>query len=223
MSWRQPYSGYLFDLDGTLIDTAPDLNRALNHTLSLLQLAPVDEAMTRHWVGHGARVMIEQALAFHNLQPDSVGLGMDRLWQEFLDYYHAHIADFSRPYPGVVETLHQLQRNGAVLAVVTNKHADLSRTLLTELDLLHHFHTLVGGDTCTRPKPHPEPIWHCLEQIGLTAQQVLFVGDSATDVNAAKAADTRVVCMRDGYNHGIDPTTLGADEVIDNFKELLCE
>ncbi len=215
MPWRRSFAGYLFDLDGTLIDTAPDLHAALNHTLTGSGLAPVDEAMTRHWVGHGARAMLQQAILHQQAEVD-----VEPLMAEFLDYYGQHLTDFSQPYTEVVETLQALHQAGAKLAVVTNKPFALSDRLLQQLGLRGLFAALVGGDTCEQPKPHAQPVHHCLQQLGLDTQQVLFVGDSQTDVLAAQNAGVTVVCLRDGYNHGMDVESLGADGVINTFEEL---
>ncbi len=221
--WHQIYQGYLFDLDGTLVDTAPDLNRALNFTLELINLPPVSEALTRHWVGHGARVMIKQALLYHNKQDPAAldDVDVEHLFTEFLQYYGAHIAHSSQPYPTVVDTLEHLHGAGKQLGVVTNKPAELSRRLLQTLELAHFFSVLVGGDTCAHPKPHPAPISLALDTLGLGPQQVLFVGDSETDVKAAHNSLLKVVCVPYGYNHGIDVNTLGANGVIEDFNRLL--
>lgn len=200
------------------MDTAPDLNAALNHTLTSAGHAPVDEAMTRHWVGHGARMLIEQALA---QQSANDAAAIDRLLDTFLAYYREHLTDRSRPYPGVLDTLKTLRARGASLAVVTNKPAAMTEPLLAQLDIAPLLSATISGDTAARPKPAPDPVLLCLEQLALDAHEALFVGDSDTDVNAARAADMAVVCMRDGYNHGRDPETLGADAVLDGFNELL--
>ncbi len=212
---HRQYAAYLFDLDGTLLDTAPDLNAAINHTIRTIGLPPVDLEMTRHWVGHGARVMIEQALQFHGHDQADV----DDLWQIFISRYEKNVAELTQPYPMVRETLDALRANGAKLAVVTNKIERLTRPLLDAMDM--EFDLIVGGDTADQPKPHPDPVIFCLEHFEISPHEALFVGDSKTDADAAKAAGTPLVLMRDGYNHGIDVTTLGADEVIVTMDEII--
>ena len=211
------HRGYLFDLDGTLVDTAPDLLRALNHTLAARGLGPVDLALTRHWVGHGVRAMLQAAFAHHGQATDAAGL--DAMQEACVGYYAEHIADFSRPYAGVVEALETLAA-GAPLAVVTNKLAGLSERLLDALALSRYFQVVVGRDTAAQPKPHPAPALFACERIGCAPGEALFVGDSQTDVDCARAAGCAVVVYRHGYNHGQDPEAMGADAVIDSFSEL---
>ena len=211
-------AAYLFDLDGTLIDTAPDLSNALNHALAAAGIAPVTEALTRHWVGHGVRAMLAAAFEHHGIAPNE-----DR-FEEFaailLSHYERHIADGSRPYPTVVATLETLGQQ-APLAVVTNKPFRFTEPLLEALDLTRHFATIIGGDTAARPKPAPEPALLACERLDCEPASALFVGDSATDVACARAAGCPVIIYRHGYNHGIDPDSLGADAVINSFNELL--
>ena len=214
-SWGS-YSAYLFDLDGTLVDTAPDINASLNYSLNQAGLNPVDEALTRHWVGHGSRQLIHQALKHLNAD-----IEIDRLLDPFLNYYAHHLAEHSTIYPGVVSTLKALRARGAKLAVVTNKLTQLSEPLLHELNLSILFDLIVCGDTAASPKPDPAPVNYCLNHFQITPDDALFVGDSDTDVNAANAAGVSVVCVRDGYNHGVDVTTLPLNGVIDHFDELL--
>ncbi len=215
-AWQRRYAAYLFDLDGTLIDTVPDLARALNFCLDSAGLGPVDQSLARHWVGHGARVMIEQALAHHGSIEEAA-----ELLPVFLDYYTDNIAVHSQPYPGVKDTLQALQADGARLAVVTNKLAGLSTSLLAALELDTYFDLVVGGDTAAAPKPDPAPVQLCLDHFEVAAADTLFVGDSETDVNAARAATVPIVCVRDGYNQGTDVRTLDPDGVIVSFRELL--
>ena len=222
-AWQRPYAAYLFDLDGTLVDTAPDIGVALNHALATARLDPVSIELTRHWVGHGARVLIEQAIEhhekIHGAQPGR--LDVEPMLDVFLRYYADHLTDTSRFYPTVAATLAVLKGRGAKLAVVTNKMAALSEPLVRQLGAWDTFDLVVCGDTTAHPKPHPEPVLHTLDVIGVAANDALFVGDSDTDVKAARAAGMTVVCMRDGYNHGVDVTTLGADAVIDEMAEIL--
>lgn len=216
----KPYAGYLFDLDGTLVDTAPDINAALNHALARHHLPTVDEALTRHWVGHGARALIGQALGSQS-EPERNGIDPESLFEDFLAYYGEHIADLSRPYPGVVEALTALEARGARMAVVTNKLALLSEPLLAALDLDRFFGAIVCGDTAAAPKPAADPALYACTALGLDSADALFVGDSTTDVDCARAAGCPVVVVRDGYNHGIPASELGADAVIESFTELV--
>jgi len=211
------YAGYLFDLDGTLVDTAPDINRALNYALDRAGLAAVDEALTRHWVGHGARVLIQQAL----LHQARVEQDPEPMLADFLSHYEAHIADHSAPYPRVIEALETLRGRGARLAVVTNKLTRLTVPLLHALDLAGLFDSIVCGDTAPLPKPAADPAWHALRALRLEPPEALFVGDSTTDVACARAAGCPVVCVADGYNHGVAPAALGADAIIESFWDLV--
>ena len=209
---------YLFDLDGTLVDTAPDLLRALNRTLAGAGVGPVDLALTRHWVGHGVRAMLRAAFA-HHLEPVTADR-LDELQAACVDHYAARIADFSQPYPEVVETLDRLAGR-APLAVVTNKLTGLSESLLEALSLSRYFQTVIGRDIASTPKPDAAPALMACERLGRRASEALFVGDSETDVACARAAGCPVVVYRHGYNHGRDPDAMGADGVIDSLGELL--
>lgn len=212
------YSAYLFDLDGTLVDTAPDLSRALNHTLTAAGLRRVDESLTRHWVGHGVRAMLEAA--FRHLGRCASAEALDRHQATLLDHYAAHIADYSLPYPTVVETL-QILAERVPLAVVTNKPTDLGNDLLAALDLARFFQIVVGRGSTERFKPDPAPALYACQHLGKAPAEALFVGDSETDVLCARAAGCPVVLYRYGYNHGRDPDDLGAEGVIDSFDALV--
>ena len=213
------YDAYLFDLDGTLVDSAPDIGAALNHCLKHASLPTVSADLVRHWIGHGSRTLVRQALLHHNMEPKDELL--DQLLGPFLDYYTQHIADLSQAYPNTLDTLVELKRRGASLAIVTNKLTELSVPLLEALDLKVHFDLIVCGDTTANPKPAADPIEHCLSFFQLAPERVLMIGDSDADVGAAKAAKVDVVCMRDGYNHGVDVATLNPTRVIDDLQELL--
>ncbi len=218
--WHKSYPAYLFDLDGTLIDTVPDINVALNHSLIQAGFQEVREDHTRHWIGHGARTLLKEALLHQRYQGD-LEERLDLLLPQFLEFYSDHHADLSQPYPEVEETLATLQARGAKLAVVTNKLTYLSTQILDSLKLTPFFDAIVCGDTAAHPKPDPAPVLFCLEKLGVSPLDALFVGDSITDVSAARAAGTPVVCVRDGYNHGQDVSQLDLDGVILSFSELL--
>lgn len=214
------YDAYLFDLDGTLIDTAPDLMHALNETLVHAGYEKVGIELTRLWVGHGAKVMIGQAVK-HQGGGELNAAQLEELFGYFLERYSEHIADESLPYPGVVESLDALAARTHKLGVVTNKMQGLSMQLLRELDLYRFFNIVVGGDTLQVRKPEPQPILYACNELVSTPTDTLFVGDSSTDVKAARAAGCPVICMRDGYNHNTPADELGADHVIDSFCQLL--
>jgi phosphoglycolate phosphatase len=215
-SWSS-YDAYLFDLDGTLIDTVPDIDAALNHCLQQAGINGVEQSLTRHWIGHGSRTLIRQALQHQHVAETDI----DALQSVFLAYYKNSIATHSQIYPGVIDTLQAMKNRGAKLAVVTNKLTELSIPLLEQIGMFDYFDLVVCGDTASAAKPDPAPVNLCLDTFALAAEAALFVGDSDTDVKAAQAAGVDVVCMRDGYNHGVDVTTLGANGVIDQFTELL--
>lgn len=218
--WYRPYEGYLFDLDGTLVDTAPDISVALNHSLTAAGFASVSENHTRHWIGHGARILIKEALA-HQTYKGDMEAQLDAMLPVFLDYYSDHHAHHSTAYPTVVDTLQTLRARGARLAVVTNKVTHLSELILDTLGLREYFDSVVCGDTTPKPKPDPAPVHYCLRELQITPEQALFVGDSNTDVGAARNAGTNIVCVRYGYNQGQDVSQLDVDGVIDTFSELL--
>jgi phosphoglycolate phosphatase len=219
IDWRREYQAYLFDLDGTLIDTAPDINVALNHSLEHFDFQPVSESHTRHWIGYGGRVLLQQALEHQGFDGD-IEAQLDTMLQPFLDYYSEHHAAVSTIYPTVEETLARLRARGAKLAVVTNKISRLSIQILDTLNLTSYFDLIVCGDTTPTPKPDPAPVRYCLDRFDIAPQSTLFVGDSITDVSAARAAGTAIVCVRDGYNHGDDVATLDVDGVIDLFADI---
>lgn len=209
---------YLFDLDGTLVDTAPDLMRALNHALAGAGVAPADEALTRHWVGHGVRAMLGAAFEHHGVALPASRL--DELEAGCVAYYSSHIADHSKPYPGVVRTLAELSKS-APLAVVTNKPTRLSEELLDALDMRCFFRLVVGRGSTAKPKPDAAPALHACEGLAVSPADALFVGDSDVDVRCARAAGCGVVVVRHGYSHGTPPECLGADRVVDSFLDLL--
>jgi len=216
------YAAYLFDLDGTLVDSAPDITAALNNALRAIDRPTVDEELTRRWVGHGSRVLIERALEHIDAGAAAADeRTMARAMDAFIAHYRAHIADASRPYPGVVDALDALTRRGARLAVVTNKLSSLSEQLLVALRLRPFFAAVVGGDTLAKRKPDAAPALHACRCMNVVASDALFVGDSTTDVETARAAGCPVVCVRDGYNQGTPADQLGADGVIDSLVELL--
>ncbi len=215
-SWHRPYRAYLFDLDGTLVDTAPDIDAALNFALRQAGLKPVSEDLTRHWVGHGSKVLIAEALVYLKVDQDP-----NQLLGDFIEHYEKNISNNSFAYPHVVDTLQALVRRGAKLAVVTNKLTNLTMLLLKSLGLDQYFQTIVCGDSTNNPKPSPDSVFLAMNNLGVSRLETLFVGDSETDVKAASNAGVGMVCVRNGYNHGVDVSTLNCSGVIDSFEQLL--
>jgi phosphoglycolate phosphatase len=208
----------VFDLDGTLVDTAPDLVGATNHALADLGLAPVGGDLLRPWISFGARRMIVEGLTHSSAPlPDPE---VDRLLDLFLGYYEANIARESRPYPGVLQAIATLRDAGARLAVCTNKRESLSRSLLAALDLERHFDALAGRDTFAVHKPHPDHLRGAVRLAGGDAGRAIMVGDSEVDIATAKAAGVPVVAVSFGYT-GIPVDRLAPDRVIDHYDALL--
>jgi len=206
-----------FDLDGTLVDTAPDLVRALNETLDLEGLPHAKLATVRHLVGQGARRLIERAteLASANFS----GERLDQLTAAFIEFYRADIAGASAPFPGVTDALDQLAALGAKFSVCTNKRTDLSQQLLDALNLSGRFSAVVGADAVTNRKPHPEHYRAAVERAGGTVRRSVMVGDTTADVAAARAAGAPVIVVRFGYCDG-GADSLGADVVLDRYSDL---
>ncbi|MDX2263764.1 MAG: phosphoglycolate phosphatase [Hyphomicrobiales bacterium] len=203
-----------FDLDGTMVDTAPDLIAALDHLLGRLGLPPSDPAVAIPAVGHGARAMIDRAVHAlgHRVDPAD----MDPLIEEFIAFYAQNIAVGSRPFPGLEGTLHALKGGGTRLAVCTNKREALARKLLDELSLSHFFDALAGGDTYPERKPDPAHLLNVIRAAGGDPSAAVMVGDSSADVGAARAAGVPVVLVDFGYADA----ALNADAVISHFAEL---
>jgi len=207
----------VFDLDGTLVDTAPDLIDTLNIVFAREGLPPVDYARARNMIGGGARRMIESGLQFEG-RPWSRG-EVDRMFGDFIAHYSAHIADRSRPFPGLDGALDQLATRECRLAVCTNKLERLSRLLLDALGLTGRFAAICGQDTFAIQKPDPEILRRTIEAAGGVPELAVMVGDSGTDIATARAAGIPVVAVDFGYS---DPPVaqLGPDRLIGHFNEL---
>lgn len=212
-------SGYTiaFDLDGTLVETAGDIHRALNVVLAAEGIPPAAEADVRKFVGGGARALLTRALATHGVHPDAPTL--DRLTDQYFETYAADIAALSHPFPGLIEALDTLQARGAQLCVCTNKRTDLSAQLLTTLGLAHRFAAIVGGDQPKNRKPHPDHFLHAIRAANGDPARSAMVGDSIFDVLSAKAAGAPVAVYAYGYTDTA-PDLLGADAVFTQFTDL---
>ena len=206
-----------FDLDGTLVETAPDLIGTLNRLLAQRDLPQVPLASARHLVGHGARALLQHGFQEAGATWDEAA--SPALFDAFIDDYLAHIADLSRPYDGVVETLDLLAARGATLAVATNKRTDLSVALIEALGLTRHFAAIVGPDVVSERKPSGAHLREAVLKAGGDPARALMIGDSATDARAARDAPMPCILVSFGYTD-ISVRDLNAAAVIDGFDEL---
>lgn len=206
-----------FDLDGTLVDTAPDLIATLNVLLveEGLPVLPIDQA--RPYIGHGARRLLQRGFlaAGAVLDPGRE----ETLFERFLPHYLGRIADESRPFPGCVEALKALRADGARLSVCTNKPTDLSVALLEALEMLPLFDAVVGRDSAPAPKPDPRHLEAAVSAAGGSLARSLLVGDSSTDAAAARAAGAPLILVSFGYTD-IPAHELAPDALVDHFDEL---
>jgi phosphoglycolate phosphatase len=206
-----------FDLDGTLVDTAPDLVRSTNMVMDRAGLEHISLSTVRGMVGQGARALIVKAAGVAGVTFSEVD--MEGHIAHFLDVYIAGITELSRPFDGVDETLTQLSEQGAILSVCTNKPAHLANPVLQAFDLTRHFRAIVGNGQAGVNKPDGRHLTHTILASGGDVSRALMVGDSITDVQAARNADIPVVLVSFGYTIE-KASTLGADAIFDHFHEL---
>lgn len=215
-------STVFFDLDGTLVDSIPDLAHAIDASLTELGLPVAEVERVRLWVGQGAGRLVEQALSFAT-GADDITLD-DELAQHalqlFLKHYQ-HSAQCSVLYPNVLTTLEQLKAHSYRLVLITNKPSQFVPDLLAHLSIDKYFELVLGGDSLAKAKPHPMPLLHAMDVFALQAEQCIMVGDSGNDVYAAEAAGLASVCVTYGYNHGHNPKELPATWFIDDMAQLL--
>ncbi len=190
---RRPLTGVLFDLDGTLLDTAPDMHGALERLMGEHGLPPLAYEAVRGHVSHGSRALVQ--LGF----PDLDDLAREPLKQRFLDLYAEHLCDATRLFPGMQEALAEMEARGLCLGVVTNKPAWLTMPLLDTLGLTSRFATIVSGDTLPQRKPSPEPMRHAARQARGEPDAFVYIGDAERDIAAGRAAGMRTLVAGWGY------------------------
>ena len=216
-----PVRAVLFDLDGTLLDTAGDIALALGRAFADQGLQAPGEAQVRTMIGRGAPMLVQRALAWRGLELDT--LAREALLTGFFHHY-GRLQEVdecaAQPYPGVLEGLSRLGAQRLPMAVVTNKQERFARGLLRRLCLAPRFPIGGGGDTCERRKPDPQPLQWACERLGVEVAQAVMVGDSVNDVQAARAAGMRVVCVPYGYNEGTDPRELPCDAFVQTLQQL---
>jgi phosphoglycolate phosphatase len=213
-------SGILFDLDGTLIDSAPDLANAANNMLKTMGETPVAADQIRSWIGNGIPRLVKRALSKEfDGEPDTAQF--EQALPIFMQHYEQDVCVESYLYPGVNDTLEALHNRGFVLGCVTNKTASCTLPLLNQLQIDHYFTSIVSGDTCTHKKPHPEPILFALKEMEQSVAHSVLIGDSAHDIHAAQAAGLPAIAVRYGYNQGVDLSTQNPYTLVDEFTDIL--
>ena len=209
--------GMLFDLDGTLADTAPDLGFALNRQREIHRLPTLPLQAIRPYVSQGGRGLMK--IGFDLTPEDADFISMR---EEFLDLYAKRLCHETRLFPGIAELLCELEKRGLPWGVVTNKIERFTLPLLEKLQLAERAACIVSGDTCSNFKPHPEPLLHASREMGVPAGDCVYVGDDERDVQAARAAKMQVVVVLYGYlGNGAHPEGWGADALINSPQELL--
>ena len=209
----------LIDVDGTLVDSVPDLAYCVDEMMKALGRPVHGEAKVRNWVGNGVERLVRRALV-GQLDGDPSDADYERAYPIFLDLYADNTSKRSRLYPGIREGLDMLKAAGYPLGCVTNKAAQFTEPLLRDLGVRDEFAIVISGDTLPQKKPDPAPLLHAASFFGVEPAQALMVGDSISDVKAARAAGFRIVCMSYGYNHGLDIRDFGPDAVLDRLTEL---
>jgi phosphoglycolate phosphatase len=220
--WRgQSLSAVLFDLDGTLLDTAADIALALNRTLAEQGWESLADDAVRRMIGRGSPILIERAAAALGRTLDAAA--QTAMIERFFHHYgelEETNEDRARPYEGAAESLCAIHDAGLRTAVVSNKQHRFVVALLNRLGLARWVDVVVGGDTCARRKPDPQPLLFACESLHVAPSESLMLGDSVNDVQAARAAGIPVVCVSYGYNEGRDPRSLDCDALIDSMADL---
>jgi phosphoglycolate phosphatase len=207
----------IFDLDGTLVDTAPDLMHATNHVLATLKRRPITMDEVRSFVGHGAKTLIARGCEATGNPVDPRAI--ETLYQEFIIFYAANIAVSSRPFPGLITLLERCQSEGIAMAVCTNKLESLSLRLLDALDMRKYFGAVVGPDTIGVAKPDPRPFYEAVNRLALNETKSIMIGDSETDILTARNAGVPVIAVPFGYTP--KPVAhYNPDRVVHHYDEM---
>jgi phosphoglycolate phosphatase len=221
-SWRgAPVHAVLFDLDGTLLDTADDISLALNRAIAEFGWAPVAASDTRTLIGRGGPTLVQRAAELQGRPLEAATQAA--IVERFFHHYGAlqgSDESSAKPFPGATEGLRQVHDAGLQTAIVTNKQQRFAIALAQRLGFAAWVDLVVGGDTCVRRKPDPMPLLFACESLKVAPASALMVGDSINDVTAARGAGIAVVCVPYGYNEGMDPRTLPCDRIIDSIAEL---
>lgn len=213
-----------FDLDGTLIDSVPDLASAVDKMLLDLQQAEAGEALVRQWVGNGSLALVKRALA-NDISGDQQISDEDETFQQahalFLKHYQACKGEKTVCYDGIFALLDAARTNKIPMALITNKPYQFVPEILQELNLEHYFDLVLGGDSLSEKKPSGLPLLHACEQLNIAAEHGVMIGDSITDINAGKNAGFKTIAVTYGYDHGKPVQECNPDLVVDSLAELV--
>jgi len=209
----------LIDVDGTLVDSVPDLAYCVDEMMKALGRPVHGEAKVRNWVGNGVERLVRRAL-IGQLDGEPSDEDFERAYPIFIELYRENTSKRSALYPGIREGIDALKAAGIRLGCVTNKAAQFTEPLLKDLGVYDDFEIVISGDTLPQKKPDPAPLLHGAKFFGVEPAEAMMVGDSVSDVKASRAAGFQIVCMSYGYNHGQDIRDFGPDAVIDALTEL---
>jgi phosphoglycolate phosphatase len=209
----------LFDLDGTLVDSAPDLAYSVDATLHEIGLPARGEAKIRHWIGNGIERTLKRAM-LDNMAGEPDADLFNKALSIFMEIYSNNATRQSRFYDGARESMDYLKNNDYMIGCVTNKREKFTHILLKELGVFDYFGVVISGDTLPKKKPDPLPLLHAAEYFNVRPEHALMVGDSTNDVYAARAAGFKILCVSYGYNHGRDIREARPDAVVDSLAEL---
>ncbi|WP_444995832.1 phosphoglycolate phosphatase [Aliikangiella sp. IMCC44359] len=210
-----------FDLDGTIVNSLPDITLALNSMLGVLGRTSQPEEKVRNWIGNGVPMLVKRALS-DNIVPNKNKyelLFADAL-ALFMRAYRQHLCSESYLYPGALETLNKLGQTRISLTLITNKPIEFTIPLLEKLNIIDYFDLILGGDSLAEKKPSPLPLKHAANQLNLPLSNGLMIGDSSNDIYAAQRAGCPVVAVNYGYNHGLSIEELSPDLIVDNLTEI---
>jgi len=212
----------LFDFDGTLIDSVPDLVSAVNEMQTALGGEHFLEEQVRSWVGNGAQTLVKRALSGSvNIDENIDTLFFEKALEIFLSAYKEHACVKTRTYPNVHATLKKLQEYGYKMAIVTNKPHAFVAPILKGLELEEYFSLYLGGDSLEKKKPHPQPLLHICKELDVDVVNAVMVGDSKNDILAANAANMQSIAVSYGYNYGEDISLHNPSIVVDDFADIL--
>ncbi|MEA3353251.1 MAG: phosphoglycolate phosphatase [Campylobacterota bacterium] len=211
----------IFDLDGTLIDSVPDLASAVNHTLQAINQKSFSEDEIRQWVGNGAATLVKRALSGSvNIDPNMEQQYFENALKIFLEFYSKNVCVNTKVYDGVKETLHRLNSYGYTLSIVTNKPYDFVLPILENLQIDKLFVDYLGGDSLDKKKPDPLPLEYICKKLNTTTEDTVMIGDSKNDILAAKAANMDSIGVTYGYNYGDHISIYKPDFIVERFAQI---